>query len=110
MRFILAFLLLISCAANAQDRRYRIRAVKNLYYIPDTIRHGQEVRVYSPYLDTILFKVNNDLGVPVAVLTRTYQSLQASNFRPGRYTWEIIFKKHNEYAKEVGWLYILGKD
>lgn len=100
--------LLAGLAIFAQDspKRYRVRAVKNIFYIPDTVAWGDDVQVYSPYLDSIMFRMENAQGYTVSVLTRTFQAQSTKPMQPGSYRWELIYREQDGIVRHVGNLFI----
>jgi hypothetical protein len=99
--FILIWLFLITLFAFGQDKpkRYRVRAVSNIYYIPDTIAWGSDLQVYSPYLDSIVFKLESAQGFPLVVFTRTFQATSTVTLQPGKYGWELLYKDQDGIVK-----------
>jgi len=97
LKVVLVFVWLLSAAiCFGQDTikpvRYRVRAVSKLYYVPDTVAWGQDLQVYSPYLDSIVFKLESHEGFPLIVFTHTLQATSTATLQPGRYGWELLYR------------------
>lgn len=90
--FILIWLFAACVFAFSQPTRYRVRAIQKMYYVPDTVYWGQDLQVYSPYLDTILFRLDSFEGSPLVVFTRTYQAVSTKTMQPGMYKWQLIYR------------------
>lgn len=105
--FILIWLFAACVFAFSQPTRYRVRAVRQLYYVPDTVYWGQDLQVYSPYLDTIMFKLESVQGFPLVVFTRTYQAISTKTMQPGLYKWQLIYRDEDgKYQTDTGLLVI----
>ena len=98
--FILLWLLLAVFASFGQ--KYRVRAVNDLFYIPDTITPADNIAVYSPYLDSIEFVLFKPDSTAVATFTRPYQSLPAASVQTGSYRWELTYKIDSAFVRRRG--------
>jgi hypothetical protein len=99
---VMFVLILLLYAVLAFGQRYRVRAVNDLFYIPDTIAQADNIAVYSPYLDSIEFVLLKPDSTEVATFTRTYQSLPAASVQPGSYRWELTYKIDSSFVRRRG--------
>jgi hypothetical protein len=89
---IIVIVLLLLTAAACFGQNYRVRAVRDTFYIQDTISIGDPLHVYSPFIKEFVFQVQSDRGFPLSVLTSINQGFDTRKMQPGSYNWSIVWK------------------
>jgi hypothetical protein len=105
LKLALFILWMLICSSYLIGQTYRVRAVTGLFYVPDTIAHGDILKCYSPYLDRILFKVETMQGYPVTVLTSIDQGFDSKSMQPARYKWELLYPDSMVHRRE-GYIFV----
>ena len=102
--FLLIFMLY---ALLTFGQNYRVRAVRDVFYVPDSARSGQPFRIWSPYLtdSTMLFSIFNQ-SYRFCVLTSPNQECTL-DMAPGIYGWEMIYRYNSsEWIRRDGFISI----
>ncbi len=88
--FLLLSLSLLVCT-NVVAQKYRVRAVKDSVYIPDTLHSGHVLNVGSPYVKDFMLTLVNPNGYVVDVLEPTRNAWKRGNEMQGWYTFDLIW-------------------
>lgn len=89
MKTILFLLLTLSLSLNGQ--KYRVRAVRDSVFIPDTLCNECPLRVWSPYTKEFMLTLVNPNGYVVEVLQHHRNGWLRKDEMRGWYSYDLVW-------------------
>ncbi len=84
-------ILFLFLSLSAVGQKYRVRAVKDSVYLPDTLHPGHVLNVGSPYVKDFMLTLVNPNGYVVDVLEPTRNGWKRGNEMQGWYSYDLVW-------------------
>ncbi|SRR5690606_23815386 len=84
-------LFLLTVTTICFGQKYRVRAINDYFYVPDSVKKGHPLIIASTYFDTMMFRMSDGKGNYPIVITKVLQGHDTRHVLSGRYDWELLW-------------------